>query len=84
MKKLFVLLFILISFANAEYYKINVKKVDNNLYKDTNSGTIIETQFCFEFASFGEEAILRYDSYSYDNKIIFKNGNTCDVKRVLK
>jgi hypothetical protein len=30
-----------------------------------------------------EDAILQYDKYSYNNKIIFESGTTCDVEKVL-
>ncbi|MDR1976620.1 MAG: hypothetical protein LBQ18_06470 [Campylobacteraceae bacterium] len=67
--------------ANAELYKLYVKRLDTNIYKDTNTGMIIETQFCFKWAT-GEEAVLKYEKYSYDNKIIFDDGTTCAVKNL--
>lgn len=68
--------------ASAEVYKVYVKRVDSNLYK-TSEGVFIETQYCYHY-SYGEEAILKYESYSYDNKIIWEDDSTCDVKRVFK
>ena len=68
--------------AAAEVYVVHVKRVDDNLYK-TSEGFYIETQYCYEYA-YGEEAVLKYEQYSYSNKIIFDNDNTCDVKRVFK
>lgn len=67
----------------ADYYKINVKRIDDNLYKDTDSGIYIVTKYCYEY-SYGEEAVLKYEDYSYDNKIIFESGSSCDVKKVFK
>ncbi|AVK80573.1 hypothetical protein [Campylobacter fetus] len=80
--------FICISIVNAELYSVRVKKVDNNLYK-TSDGFYIETKYCYEYASTSKDAILKYDRYSYDNKLIFDNGislnnGSCEVKRVFK
>jgi hypothetical protein len=86
MKKLSLILILIFlsvtTLANAEFYKIYVKRIDQNLYKDMNSGTVIVTQWCYEYA-YGENAILKYDRYSYDNKLIFNSGTTCDVSKVL-
>ena len=68
--------------VSAEVYKVYVKKIDENLYK-TSDGFYIETQYCYHY-SYGEEAILRYEQYSYSNKIIWEDDSTCDVKRVFK
>lgn len=87
MKK--ALLFIIISFfalstpVYAEYYKVNVKRIDKDLYKDLNTGTFITTQYCYEYA-YGEEAILKWEGQYGDNKIIFDGGSECDVKNVFK
>lgn len=68
--------------SHAEYYKVYIKRVDSNLYK-TDSGLHIKTKYCYEY-SYGEEAILKYESYSYDNKLIFDSGSTCDVEKIFK
>jgi len=64
--------------ANAEYYKVNVKRDDSNLYIDTSSNLIIKTKYCYEY-TYGDEAVLIYDKYSYSNQLVFKNGQKCDV-----
>lgn len=64
--------------ANAELYRISVSKLDSNLYKDTLSGVIIQTRLCVELAIM-DDAVLKYEPYSYDNKLIFSNGTVCDV-----
>ena len=66
----------------AEVYKVYVKRIDSNLYK-TSEGVFIETKYCYHY-SYGEEAILKYKQYSYDNKIIWEDDSTCDVKRVFQ
>jgi hypothetical protein len=65
------------------YYRVSPKRIDANLYRDVNTGLIIETRYCYEYA-YGEDAILKYDRYSYDNKLIFDSGNVCDVVRVAR
>lgn len=67
--------------AYAELYRITVSRIDQDLYKDDNSGAIIETQYCYEYATW-ENAVLKYEPYSFDNKIIFENGQTCEVKEI--
>lgn len=76
------MMLVLPSIAMAEFYKVEVTRLDNNLYK-TLEGVYIETKYCYEYAN-REEAVLSYEQYSYDNKLIFNNGTTCDVKRVFK
>ncbi len=72
----------MISISHAEYYKIDIKRIDDNLYK-TSNGVYVETQYCYEY-TYGEEAVLKYEDYSYDNKIIFDSGTTCEVKKIFK
>ncbi len=67
----------------AKFYIVTIKRIDDDLYKDTENDLFIETKYCHERVS-GEEAVLKYSDYSYDNKLIFENGTTCDVKRVFK
>lgn len=82
MKKIVFALVFLISYAFAEYYSIYVKRIDKDLYR-TNEGFYIKTKYCYEYA-YGDKAILKYEQYSYDNKLIFDNGSTCDVEGVFK
>lgn len=68
--------------AFADVYQVHVKRIDKDLYK-TSDGVYIETQYCYHY-SYGEDAILKYEPYSYDNKIIFDNDQSCEVKKVFK
>lgn len=68
--------------AHAEFYKVNVRRIDSNLYR-TPDGLIIVTKYCYEYA-YGDDAVLKYERYSYDNKLIFKSGTTCNVDKVVK
>ena len=67
--------------ANAEMYKVNVKRTDSNLYIDRTNKILIKTKYCYEY-TYGDDAILIYDKYSYDNKLVFDNGTSCDVESV--
>lgn len=73
------------SFAHADkFYKLeSVRRIDNNLYSFRSGivSGIVVTRYCYEY-SYNEEAILKYEEYSYDNKIIFNNGKVCEVASV--
>lgn len=68
--------------ACAEMYKVTVRRIDKDLYK-TSDGVYIQTKYCYEYA-YGDDAVLRYERYSYENKLIFDNGTVCDVEKVFK
>lgn len=68
--------------ASAEMYAVNVKRIDKDLYK-TDDGVYIQTKYCYEY-TYGDDAVLRYEPYSYDNKLIFDSGTTCEVVKVFK
>ena len=53
-----------------------------DLYK-TDQGVYIQTKYCYRYA-YGDEAVLSYDQYGYDNKLIFDDGDVCDVVKVFK
>jgi len=69
-------------YAYAELYKVNVKRIDQDLYKTTD-GFYIKTRYCYEY-TYGNDAVLKYEQYSYDNKLIFDSGNSCQVEKVFK
>jgi len=67
----------------AEYYKLeSVKRIDQNLYK-TRDGLYIETQYCYHY-TYGEDAVLKWEGAYGDNKIIWDDDSSCQVKRVWK
>ena len=68
--------------AHAEMYVVQVRRIDQDLYK-TDEGVYIQTRYCYRYA-YGEEAVLKYEQYSYDNKLIFDDGEVCEVKKVFK
>ena len=55
---------------------------EQDLYK-TGDGIYIETQYCYHYA-FGEDALLKWEGQYADNKIIWEDDSSCDVKRFWK
>ena len=68
--------------ALAEMFAVSVRRIDKDLYK-TDEGVYIQTRYCYEYA-YGDDAVLKYDRYAYDNKLIFDSGETCDVEKVFR
>jgi len=67
-------------------YKVYVKRLESNLYKDMNSGATIKTSLCLELA-IGEEAVLMWDGINHYacGKLIFSNTHAvCQVDGVYK
>ena len=86
MKKIITsLLFLLlgICFVLGEQYKVNVTRVESNLYKDTNSGIYIKTRYCYEYA-YSQDATLKWEGAYGNNWLIFDSGTKCDVEKLLK
>ena len=67
----------------AEYYKVKPRRVGPDLYRDLYSALHIETRQCNEF-SWDKDAVLKYEPYSRDNKLVFDSGAVCDVVRVRR
>jgi hypothetical protein len=63
---------------NAEYYKVNVSRIDKDLYRDNSSKTLIETRFCSEYAT-REDAVLKWEGRYGNNKLVFDSGTSCGV-----
>lgn len=75
-----------ISTACADYYKINVTRVSSNIYKiEGTSPTIyILTKYCYVYG-YSMNAILKYDKFSFSNKIIFVDQDqTCEVNKLIR
>ena len=68
--------------VRAEMYTVEVRRIDQDLYK-TDEGVYIQTRYCYVHA-YGEKAVLKYEPYGYDNKLIFEDDDTCDVVKVFK
>ena len=61
-----------------ELYRVNVSRVDSNLYRDHTSKGIIETRYCYQYAT-RDDAVLRWEGRYGNNRLIFSSGTTCDV-----
>lgn len=82
MKALFLVLsMVLASSLFADVFTVTVTRIDKDIYK-TTTGFIIITKYCYEY-SYSDDAILKFEKYGYDNKLIFDHG-TCEVDKVLK
>ncbi len=68
--------------VRAEMYTVEVRRIDQDLYK-TDEGVYIQTRYCYRYA-YGDEAVLKYEQYGYDNKLIFDDGEVCEVVKVFK
>ncbi len=68
--------------VGAEVFKVNVRRLDKDLYR-TDEGIYVQTRYCYANA-YGDDAILKYEPYSYDNKLIFDDGEVCEVVKVFK
>ena len=72
------------SLVHAEYYTVTVTRIEQDLYKvEYQSPSIyIVTRYCYEYV-YHEEAVLKYEQYSYDNTLFFDSGGSCEVDEVL-
>ena len=68
--------------ADSGVFQVNVRRLDKDMYR-TDTGYYIQTRYCFQL-TLGEDAILRYEPYSYDNKLIFQDRTVCDVQKVFR
>lgn len=80
MKKIILILVMLLLYITlfAESYRVNVRRVDSNMYEANRGDVLIITKYCYEYA-YGDDAILQLDYYN--SKLIFENTE-CDVKEV--
>lgn len=61
--------------AMAKMYKVEVKRIDKDLYKVVGTDVVIKTRYCYVY-SYWDKAILDTNS----KKLIFVDQNqTCDV-----
>lgn len=68
--------------AYADWYKVTVTRKGQDLYRVDGTSVYIVTRYCYEYA-YSEEAVLKYKQYSYDNKLVFDSGTTCDVEKLV-
>jgi hypothetical protein len=48
------------------------------VYRDHGSHTLIETRYCYQYAT-RDAAVLRWDGRYGSSKLIFSNDTSCDV-----
>lgn len=65
--------------ANAEFYKVNLTRIEQDFYKDTNSGYYFRTRFCYEYVYY-EDAIYNSD----ENTLTFRNNSSYDLEGIYK
>jgi hypothetical protein len=55
-------------------YEVSVRKIDQNYYQIEGTSTVIETNWCSEYATYGVDAVLMVESnYGYTKgSIIFE------------
>lgn len=80
--KYLIILLCTITYLNAEYYKVNVKRESKDLYK-VYPNIMIQTKYCYEY-TYGDEAILKYSENAYDNELTFSSGTKCNVSSVIE
>lgn len=73
---------ILSMWAHAETNRVNVKKVEQDLYR-TSDGLYIETRFCAVDTN-GDSAVLNYEKYACNNSLRFSSDKTCEVQSVFR
>lgn len=69
--------------VRAEVFRVTVTRVDKDLYRveDRTPKLYIETQYCYEYAT-RDDAVLRYERYGSNNRLIFSSNTACDVKGI--
>ena len=77
-------LLFLAGLVHAEYYTVTVTRVEQDLYKVEYESptTYVVTRYCYEYV-YHEEAVLKYEPTSYDNKLVFDSGGSCEVDEIL-
>ena len=68
------------SFSAGKTYNVSATRIGSNFYSIAGSNIIIQTKFCFEFVT-STNAVLVMTGFagSFDGKITFASGTSCDV-----
>ena len=68
----------------ADYYKVSVTRIEQNFYREEISRLLIRTRYCYEY-TYSEDAVFVWDGRgSWDDKLIFNSGNSCEVEGVYR
>jgi hypothetical protein len=76
------LMLLLVAPLSAETYRVSVTRIDKDLYRDDRSKVLIETKYCYEYAT-RDDAVLRWEGRYGTNWIVFSSGTKCDVVGVF-
>lgn len=68
--------------AHAEINRVNIKKVEQDLYQ-TSDGAYIQTNHCYADAN-GDDAVLNFEKYACNNNLRFNEETVCEVVDVVK
>jgi hypothetical protein len=68
--------------ANAATYTVSVTRVSQDAYRDTMSGLVILTRYCYEYV-YSQDAVLDYARGSGGN-LYFDGSSSCEVAGVRK
>ena len=68
--------------AHAEISKVNVKKIEQDLYQ-ASDGSYIQTDSCYAEAD-EVDAVLKYEKYECGNSLRFNLNTTCKVVGIVK
>lgn len=69
------------SVAAVERIPINIKSVERNHYQTIEESMHIHTRYCDEIA-YADSALLVFEPYGLENKLVFRSGVTCEVTQV--
>lgn len=65
------------------YYEVIVRRLSKDIYKDSRSGAIIETRFCYIYASSPTDGLLHWESdYGYVKGTLIVGNESCEVKGI--
>jgi hypothetical protein len=68
----------------ADYYRVSLTRVDQDIYRDRANRLIFVTRWCYEYV-YGDDAILVWEGPSvWGNTVIFSSGTTCNLKGVYR
>lgn len=68
--------------AHAEYYRLNLTRVGDNLYRESSTNLVIVTKNCHAYL-YMEDVILNYEPGAFDNMIVLNaEGDYCEVKEI--
>jgi hypothetical protein len=68
--------------VNAAQYRVSVTRVAQDAYRDTTSGLVVLTRYCYEYVYY-QDAVLDYTA-GMGGTLYFGRSSSCDVAGVAK